>query len=366
MVWRPFIESPAIRVGAFLVVGLLLFASLFGLYYTSTEPAEVQVSTPVVRYEQQGTFDYRVQLVPNSLFETTQLGPGQVYFARLVDDIRMDFTYQLQADQLVDEPQYTYQVSAILGAPGLWEKTFTLVPPTTTRKEPSTSFVLPIPQFLSLIDTIREETQAATGTPRLTVRARVQPEAQSEQGPITEPFEQTLLFTFDGETIKVADDLVRTQVGTISETEVVPVSGRNQIRWASLAGLVLSLALLAYAGWLYVQFRTTIPAAEKELTRAKKHLKGLLVKADNVPPARDDHVVIQVHSLTDLINMAEETYLPVIYTPHERGITYCVLAGSGAIRYQYTSNETYSAQANGTVPAQSFEEHLLDTEVEAT
>lgn len=365
MIWRPFIESQTVRIGAFLVVGLLLVASLFGMYYASLEPAEIHISTPVTQYEQQGTFDYRVQLVPNSLFETTQLGPGQVYFARLVDDIRMDFNYHLRTEQLVGEPEYTYQISAILGTPGLWEKTFTLIPPTTTNEEPSTSFVLPIPQFMDLIDTIREETQATTGTPRLTVRALVQPQAQSQYGPISEPFEQTLLLTFEGETIHIADNLVHTQAGQISETQVVPDSGRNQIRRASLAGLVFSLLLLAYLGWMYVQFRTHVPVAEKELARAKKRLKGLLVKADTVPPARTDHVVIQVHSLADLISMAEETYLPVIYTPNDDSVTYCVLAGSGAVRYQYVSNDTHTAKLNGLPSANGYEDSDVDIEVEA-
>lgn len=366
MIWQPFIESQTVRIGTFLVVGLLLVASLFGVYYTSQAPAEVQISTPVTRYDQRGAFDYRVQLVPNSLFETTQLGPGQVYFARLVDDIRMDFTYQLQSEQLVGEPEFTYQVSAILGAPGLWEKTFTLVPPTTTTEQPATSFVLPIPQFITLIDTIREETKATTGVPRLTVRAQVQPDAESEYGPITKPFEQTLLLTFEGETIHVADDLVKTQSGEISETQVVPAEGRNLIRNASFAGLAISLLLLTYAGWLYVQFRTRIPATTVELTRAKKRLKGLLVKADTVPPAREEHVVIQVHSLADLINMAEETYLPVIYTPSDTGITYCVLAGSGAVRYQYVSNAQHTANANGVASVNGHTDSILDIETEAS
>lgn len=369
MVWRPFMESPAVRAGTFLVVGLLLVVSLLGLYYAAMAPAEVEVSTPVARYEQRGTFDYRVYLNPNSLFETTQLGPGQVYFARLVDDIRMEFAYELQADELVGEPEFTYQVSAILGAPGLWEKTFTLVPPTTTSDPPSTSFVLPIPQFLELIDTIREETQAATGTPRLTVRARVQPQAQSEHGPISEPFEHTMFFTFADERITPSDDLVQTQAGTITEARVIPASSRSQIQQASLVGLAFSLVLMIYVGWLYVQFRTTVPAVEKELSQLKKRLKGLLVEANTIPPARDDHVVIEVHSLNDLVNMAEEAYLPVIYTPRENGVTYCVLAGSGSVRYQYTSGEQHTAATNGVAPPNShhkYDERTVETEVEAT
>jgi len=333
------INSVAAKVVPALLVGALLVVSLFGLYRTFTTPRETQISIPLVSYQQRGKFDYTVHLRPNTLFDTTELGPGQAYFARLVNDLRMAFSYEFTSDQPLRETRYEYQVHATFGSPALWEKSFPLVPPTVASDDFTVSFALPLAQFMELMDTIREETGAAVTSPQLTVKARVQPQVQTPYGPIAEPFEQTLLFNFDGDTIRVGEELEKSQPGTITEATTVPVAGLEETRNMAGAGAAVSLLLLAGLAWGYARVRTPAPVAEQELQQAQKRHKELLVRARSLPPVRDDQTVIYLHSLPDLLNLAEEMYRPVIYCPNGHSYTYCVIDGLGSVRYEYSERD---------------------------
>ena len=332
-------RSPLLRgvvvISLVLVAGLLV-ASVYGLYYALTTPAEKEISVPVGNYEQRGQFDYTVHLRPSTLFDTTELGPGQVYFGRLVDDVRMTFSYRLGSDQPLGGKEFSYQISAALGvgAEGLWEKSFALVAPTVASDDFSVSFDLPLQQFTELIETIRDETGAGMGSPKVTVVARVQPQVQTAHGPIVAPFEQSLVFTFEGGTISVGEDLVKSEPGTITETWVERVLGLERMRNASGGGVAASLLLLAGLSWLYGRGKTRVPAPEKGLQRAQKKYKELLVRVQALPPVGEGQAVVQVDSLADLFTLAEEIYRPVIYSPDGAGYTYCVIDGLGSVRYE--------------------------------
>jgi len=318
-----------------LVAGLLV-ASVYGLYYALTTPAEKEISVPVATYEQRGQFDYTVHLRPSTLFDVTELGPGEVYFDRLVDDVRMTFSYRLRSDQPLglQGKEFGYQISVTLGAGGLWEKSLALIPPTVASDDFTVSFDLPLRQFTALIDTIGEETGARTGSPQLTVVAWVEPDVQTAHGPIVEPFQQSLVFTIEGGTISVGEELAKSQPGTITETKVEQVLGLERLRNASGGGVAATLLLLAGLGWLYGRGRVRVPAPEKGLQRAQKKYKELLVRVQALPPVREGQAVVQVDSLADLFALAEEIYRPVIYSPDGAGYTYCVIDGLGSVRYE--------------------------------
>jgi len=296
----------------------------------------------VANYEQRGQFDYTVHLRPSSLFDVTELGPGQVYFHRLVDDVRMTFSYRLRSDPAGLGPQgkeFRYQISVTLGAGGLWEKSLALIPPTVASDDFTVSFDLPLRQFTALIDTIGEETGARTGSPQLTVVAWVDPDVQTAHGPIVAPFQQSLVFTLEGGTINVGEELVKSQPGTLTETRVERVLGLERLRNASGGGVAATLLLLAGLGWLYSRGRVRVPAPEKGLQRAQKKYKELLVRVEALPPVREGQAVVQVGSLADLFTLAEEIYRPVIYSPDGAGYTYCVIDGLGSVRYECSDKE---------------------------
>ncbi len=326
--------SKGVVVLSMVLVAGLLVASLYGLYYALTTPAEKEVSVPVANYEQRGQFDYTVHLRPSTLFDVTELGPGQVYFDRLVDDVRMTFSYRLTSDQPLQDKEFDYQIGVTLGAGGLWEKSLALIPPTVASDDFTVSFDLPLRQFTALIETIGEETGARTGSPQLTVVAWVEPQVQTAHGPIVAPFQQSLVFTIEGGTISVGEELVKSQPGTLTETRVERVLGLERLRNASGGGVAASLVLLAGLGWLYSRGRVRVPAPEKGLQRAQKKYKELLVRVQALPPVQEGQAVVQVGSLADLLTLAEEIYRPVIYSPDGAGYTYCVIDGLGSVRYE--------------------------------
>jgi len=102
-----------------LALGVLLLAgSLAGLGYTFFRPALARPAATGPGYRQEGTFDYRVHLKPNALSDSTDLGPGGTYFARLVNDVQVSFAYHFGSDAPVQAQGFTYQASALWGAAG--------------------------------------------------------------------------------------------------------------------------------------------------------------------------------------------------------------------------------------------------------
>jgi hypothetical protein len=99
-----------------------------------------------ISYREDGRFDYEVYLKPNQLYETdvlrseaspaaappslAPLGPGLTYFPRIVDSIEASFSYQFLSDKPAANLVEEVEITAVLEHPGMWSKSFTLVPRT--------------------------------------------------------------------------------------------------------------------------------------------------------------------------------------------------------------------------------------------
>jgi hypothetical protein len=100
-----------------------------------------------LRPEGQGRFDYEVSLKPNRLYETDvlksevlpvpeppapsqTLGPGLVYFPKIIDKIEASFAYQFLCDRPISEQSQEVQVTVVIENPEKWSKSLVVVPET--------------------------------------------------------------------------------------------------------------------------------------------------------------------------------------------------------------------------------------------
>jgi hypothetical protein len=310
-----------------------------------------------LQYEQTGRWDYNLILKPDSPLQSNELGINNVYFTRLIDDIQMSYVYQFQVDQPVDRAVFLYQVDATLGAQGLWQRDYVLIPQTSVDGSNliELSFLLPIDDYKDLLEDLRSATLATMDTPQLTINFRVRPQVNTAYGTITDPFVHSLNLQFDEELLQISGDLAENQTGEIDQTSQVAAAGVQPVRVVSGVGALLAALVFLYALRVYRMNWLPASAGEQELQVAQKHLKGLLVQLEELPPLRPEQQVMRLASMADMINLSDQTLRPVMYSQDGRDglYHYCLIDSLGMLRYEYRSGV---AGVGAPVPAGPVQE----------
>ena len=303
------------------------------------------------RYEAKGRFDYEVSLRPSKLYETDvlrsetlsvaepaapaqTLGPGLVYFPKIVEDIEGRFSYQLLCDELVTEQSQEVEISATIENPGKWSRTLVLVPRTGKASAFVVSFPVDIQYFTMVIDAIGEETGARGTSHNIALTADVHTVALTEAGTIDEVYTQTLGATLEANSLIFDEELSRSQPGTVGGTATPGASteGRSQAPW--IIGLVVGLLALGYFGWS--QTRLGLPAVstgEAEVARARKRYKQMMLDVKALPEAGPGDTVVPLNSVDDVARVADDLAKSMLHQAEERRHSYCVI--DSGVRYLY-------------------------------
>ncbi len=335
-----FIQSSAFSIIALCVGSLLVLGATLGLFVAWRRPLETEITIPIVEFQQSGEWHYQVYLKPNSLYQTSVLGPDKIYFTRLIDQIRAEFTYQLTSKPAPGSATYTYQVTAIFGSPEVWQTQFTLISPTTTSAQQfSVPIVIEFSELVNLLQTFHAETGTILFNPQLVIVGQVIPQVEIGAEEIATPFRQELRFEFDDETIQAKGSLEKSVPNIIERTQILehPEVKRARLIWGG--ALLVSVTLLGYLIFSYRQSRASLPPVTRDLSIAQKKLQGLLIRTESELPRRDEHAIVQLESITALIALSEETLRPVTYTIHNQTATFTLFDERGAIQYEYVSGD---------------------------
>jgi len=310
-----------------------------------------------VSYSEEGWFDYEVYLKPNKLYETDvlrseapptaesppaaespslpPLGPGLVYFPNIVDNIIATFAYQFLSDIAATNLVEEVEVTAVLEYPGMWSKSFTLVPSTSKSGPFGVDFPVDIKAFDAMTDTLRNELGLGSATYDLTIQAVVHTTGNIGSEHIDEVFTHSLEGKLGTTTFTLTGDLGKQQPGTIVEYRTVPVAKTWVFRALSLAGLALAVfgLLFVLRNRRQAQAVVAIPRMEEEALRAKRKHKGVIVDVGELPPAGAGEVVIPIGSVDELVSTADALLKPVLHHAEADKHTYCVI--DGGVRYLY-------------------------------
>ena len=187
-----------------IVIGVLLAASIVGVYRAFTLPTEIEENTTLFSYQHEGNFDYLVYLKPSYLFGTippittrTPL-PNPRYPAEMIDTFDLTFTYHFVSDKPVTNMTHQVEVIAnVSTAEGRQE--FSLVPKTTKTRDFTTRF------SLDDID--------LTSSGEISINAYVYTAAETDSGRLFDVFTHSLDIHSDGRLIEVDRDLSDSQTG---------------------------------------------------------------------------------------------------------------------------------------------------------
>lgn len=304
-----------------------------------------------VGYTEQGWFDYEVHLKPNKLYEEDvlrseaipvaeppaslqTLGPGLVYFPKIVNNIMASFSYQFLSDKEVVNLVEEVEVTAVLKYPGMWSKSFTLVPKTSKSGPFVVNFPVDIKVFNAMTNTLRSELGFGAATYDLTIQAVVHTTGDTASGHIDQVFTHSLQGELGTTTFTLKGNLGKQQPGAIVENTMVSVGKTTVFRVLSLVGL----ALVVF-GFVFVLRNSrqaqavAISRMEEEALRAKKKHKGVIVDVGELPPTGAGETVVPIGSVDELVRTADALLKPVLHHAEADRHTYCVI--DGAIRYQY-------------------------------
>ena len=305
-----------------------------------------------VSYSEEGWFDYEVYLKPNELYETdvlrsealpaaespslTPLGPGLTYFRNIVDNIMASFSYQFMSDKPVANLVEEVEVTAVLEYPGMWSKSFTLVPSTSKSGPFVIDFPVDIKALDAMTDTLRSELGFGAATYDLIIQAVVHTTGDTDSGSIDEVFVHSLQGQLGMTTFTLKGDLGKQQPGAIVENRMVPVGNTWVFRALSLAGLALTVFGLLFVLRNSRQAQAVaLSRMEEEALRAKRKHKGVIVEVGELPPTGAGEAVIPIGSVDDLVKTADALLKPVLHHAEADKHTYCVI--DGGVRYLYIS-----------------------------
>ena len=176
---------------------------------------------PLFKFEHRSNLDYTVYLKPNSLYETSALGPGETYFTTLVDHIVCSASYDFGGDK-PSEIKGTYEIIGTVVAEGLWEKASIIVPETAfeangTATTINTTFPLDLADFRALSATIASETGTIAKMPNLVIAFVVNTDAKADSGSIQDRLVSTMVIPLGGNTFTISGDLSQNNVRFIED-----------------------------------------------------------------------------------------------------------------------------------------------------
>jgi len=199
-----------------------------------------------LNYEQIGEFDYSIRLKSNSPWGAITLRPlspepppppppppppsaktlglGEPLLFKLLDRMDVTFSYHFESDRPVSQIAEEVEINAVLENPGVWSKTFVLVPPTKKNGDFTVTFPLDIDSFNRFNDVFRTiEGEIGASTPHdLTIKADVHTVAQTPFGLIDEESSWALTTPLEGSILEWKEVPVESEPGTIEMSTMVP------------------------------------------------------------------------------------------------------------------------------------------------
>ncbi len=301
-----------------------------------------------------GRFDYKVKLVPNALYGAVTLtppaalttvslqalGPDDVVFTRLLTRLEANFSYRLTAPEDLPPPSLQASVTAQLENPGLWSKTFTLVPATSASGTLNLSFLVDTPQLLALFDAIQQDAGAGGGNCLLTLTASVQATAQTGYGTIRENYTQSIRADLRKAVLAWDGSLSQTVPGKIEGTRVsitpqsflgLPVAAAR-IGFGALTALLLVVFVWALLCSPLLSLRGE-GQLEERVQEIRSRYQEMIIEAAELPEARANEKVLAVRSLDDLVKTSQGLLKPIMHRVDKGEHVFCVFDDS--TRYQY-------------------------------
>lgn len=318
-----------LKVVLLCISSILIIAFLMLIYKEIKIPGYKEEQIPVFTYKQKGDIQYEVYLKPNILYEQPSLGEGNIYITEFVDTIEASFSYAFDGERISGIRGECEIIATVEGFSDLsaneksnasgdtktiWKKEYILWPKTITQvQKKSDSFSkkvsIPFNEYKNFSNEVQTLSRVSLST-RLLVTMNTTLTAETDQGPIIEANSQALIIPLDENSFEIRKVILGEPEGAILETVQVPVNHQSRVQIYSICAGIMAAFVL------FLAFLTAGTEGKSQHIRElnkilKKH--GSRLVAINGDVAAGCTNQCSVHSMEDLVKLADEVGKPVIY-----------------------------------------------------
>ncbi len=330
---------------------LIIVLSALSAVATYKEPITQTQKETTLSYSHLGKFDYIAYLKNNTVYNKTQLNPGEgKIFRKLTESLNGSFTYTFNCNQNT-QINGQYRLSAQLQT-DIWTKTYTLIPTTTIPNNNQATFTTTFPinytHYEDIVTNINNETGVTAQDRTLNYIFDIYISAQTANETITDTFQPQISIPLGNDIINIDSELSQSENEQRQQTTKTqkPGSIDQSITLAAISTLFLIILILFN---LFTE--STLSNREltlKEIKKIKKKYGEWIVETQQIPTTKNTET-IQVNNLDDLVKLSEELGKPIIYT-HTQDDTHIFYVLEDTIHYQYTLSKNGKIQKTVKCP----------------
>ena len=346
---KPITVSASMKTEEKLLFLVLIVVGMFVLGLVAfRRPLFNEVEEPLT-YQQEAVYRYTAD-VPEGVYDSTQVAPGEPIFRKLNGSFSVGMDYIFISEHpasIVGE----YRLLAIISDSTGWKRTIELIPPTEFQDNLFTiSETLSLDDVQKLIDRFEREAGVERGQYSLSIVADIKIDGVLDGQILQDQFSPTLTFNINDFQVVLAPNLdggqpslTPAQSGgltrTIYETNTLSILGLEipilTARW--IAGALGIPALVTLILLLVQLYRAS---QQNEWERARLWYGSMFIEA------RDPHMLgapqqVELASLDDLANFAEREQRPIFHFPE--GDIHHLLIQTPEQNYHYAVNASESS-----------------------
>jgi hypothetical protein len=250
----------------------------------------------------------------HDVFAKRTMGPGESYYANLVESIDANCTYSYTADQEA-KLKVVYRIVAVVEDPEVWVKEFPLVAETVIEGEGkeisfSRQFSFGLDDYENFVEGVNSQLGVVSREPRVTVETRINVIAETEDGQVREELTPSMIIPLAMGEFQISGSMTPQENGSLKKAALIPNPGlRSRKINACLVSGALFLLCTAFA--LLTKAREPKIANSADLLWERYGERMVKAGDDFVVP--DDLIQIPLYSMDHLIKVADESGKPIIY-----------------------------------------------------
>ena len=310
-----------LKTGLICLITIVVLIISFLIFREVRYPQIEEKKSVLYSYIQKADVNYRVFFGPNILYNSDNMGEGNIYISEFANLVNTHFNYEFRGDA-ADEIKGNYEVLAVIEGYfsdeekniTVWKKEFTIESKTNfSTNDNKFSIIKDIPvnlrQYNEFANSVIKDSKINSQV-KLSVLMNVNINAVTDKGPVKETLSPGVIIPLNTKYFEVQKSQTGEKPGAIEETNNVqlPVDKKMVIIYS----VILSILLLALS--YFVFFTTTVEKSPviKNLDRIfKRHGSRMVALNSEINSGLQDSFTVK--SIDDLVRVADEIGKPIMY-----------------------------------------------------
>ncbi|WP_127837072.1 DUF5305 family protein [Clostridium prolinivorans] len=309
------------KILLFICVFVFMFGFLF-LLKTLTNDKYENKKEEVLSYNNKALINYKVNLIPNSIYEEKSLGEGKIYITDYVDSIDTLLNYKFNCKDNIEKIFVDYEVNAVIegfignkkDSKEIWSKKFNLQPKTElvlNKNEFQKDILIDIKNYNSIVRDMVKKVNTNFSN-KLIVTWNINVKGKSSKGEFFEKLSPTMEIPLGESYFEVKGDLLQDKNGSIDNIKKV-ISDRY-IKGIIISSFIIIISIFAF---FYILLFTEELENNKETSIRKinkilKNYEDMLVALKD-EPLEGNETIIKVLDMNGLIKIADDLDKPIFY-----------------------------------------------------